>query len=40
MTITFDLCYIEPGDNLDLEKNEQERKSIILKFEILPLIVP
>ena len=37
----FDLSNIEPGDMGDLssEKNEKERISIILKFEILPLIV-
>ena len=43
---TFDLCYIEPGDmvgvvgcggNPNLVK--MEKKNIILKFEILPLIV-
>ena len=35
-----DLCNIEAGENLKLEKTEKEWKHIILKFEILPLIVP
>ena len=39
-----DICYVifpteGYGGNLNFEKNEKEGKSIILKFEILPLIV-
>ena len=39
----FDLCNIKSWDmrgNVNLEKKEKERKNIILRFEILPLIVP
>ena len=40
---TIYLCLYQTGGlvrNLNLEKNEKERKNIILIVEILPLVVP